>query len=127
MSITRDRELADVLYTSYNHLSQLKTDLDLLHTQAEQDKSHAVTHTDASHTPGQPATGSEATAHDKALADALKKVSLLHRNLETVIKLIIQNHTDASSILPEFEKIRTGKLLNSETFSLTHLINPPSK
>jgi hypothetical protein len=62
----------------------------------------------------------------KALADALKKVAILHRQQEQLIKLLIQNHTDASSILNEFEKIRTAKLLNSEVFTLSHLINPSS-
>jgi len=39
-----------------------------------------------------------------------------------VIKLLLINHTDASSILNEFEKIRTTKLLTSETFSLAHIL-----
>ena len=56
------------------------------------------------------------------MADALKKDATLHRQQEQLIKLLIQNHTDAASILNEFEKIRTAKLLSSDTFTLSHLI-----
>ena len=50
----------------------------------------------------------------------------LQKNLIRLIKLLTQNHTDASSLLNEFEKIRTAKLLNSEVFTLSHLIKPSS-
>ena len=49
-------------------------------------------------------------------------VPYLFVHLVQIIKLLIQNHTDASIIINEFEKIRTGKLLMSETFSLAHVI-----
>jgi hypothetical protein len=77
--------------------------------------------------PGHAAPPPELTAQEKAMADALKKITVLHRNLEAVIGLIIKSHTDAPSIINEFEKIRTAKLLASETFALAHLINPPPK
>jgi hypothetical protein len=46
----------------------------------------------------------------------------LQQHLVQIIKLLIQNHTDASIIINEFEKIRTTKLLMSETFALAHVI-----
>ncbi len=125
MSTTRDRELANLLYTSYDHLSQLKKDLDQLHTQADATHAHALVPVDTHHAPQHQAPGPDHTAQDKAMAEAMKKITLLQRNLETVIGLITKSHTDASSIITEFEKIRTAKLLNSEVFSLAHLINPP--
>ncbi|NDC61618.1 MAG: hypothetical protein EBZ60_06345 [Betaproteobacteria bacterium] len=127
MSITRDRELADLLYASHNHLSQLKIDLDLLHEHANAAKSPATVAADHHHSPIHHAHADEPSEHDHAMVDALSKVNLLKNNLETVISLIIKNHTDATSIINEFEKIRTAKLLSSETFALAHLINPPSK
>jgi len=127
MSITRDRELADLLYASHSHLSQLKHDMDLLQSEANAAKSHALVPVEAPPLPGHAAPPPELTAQEKAMADALKKITVLHRNLEAVIGLIIKSHTDASSIINEFEKIRTAKLLASETFALAHLINPPPK
>lgn len=67
------------------------------------------------------------TEETKALTDAIKKISILIHSQEQIIKLLIQNHTDASSILNEFEKIRTSKLLNSEVFELAHLMTPVHK
>ena len=124
MSITRDRELADLLYNSMTHLVNLQTDLNSLNSQLEsQSTAVAVVenkpasvdvHHDHAHKDDSPEI--------KVLADALKKVNTLHHQQEQLIKLLIQNHTDASSILNEFEKIRTAKLLSSEIFTLGHLI-----
>jgi len=127
MSMTRDRELADLLYASHTQLSQLKHDMDMLQSEADAAKSHALVPVDAPPVPGHASPPPEPTAQDKAMADALKKITGLHRNLEAVIGLIIKSHTDASSIINEFEKIRTAKLLASEPFALAHLINPPPK
>ena len=126
MSITRDRELADLLYHSVTHLSQLQDDLNALHSHLPSAHSALTT---ADHKQG--SANDHHEAHDgspehKSLAEALKKVALLHRQQEQIIKLLIQHHTDASSILNEFEKIRTAKLLSSEVFALSHLINPSS-
>jgi hypothetical protein len=40
---------------------------------------------------------------------------------------LLLNHTDATSILNEFEKIRTTKLLTIETFSLAHILKTQVK
>jgi hypothetical protein len=48
----------------------------------------------------------------------------LQKHLVRLIKLLTQNHTDAASLLNEFEKIRTSELLQSKTFALAHVINP---
>jgi len=127
MSMTRDRELADLLYASHTHLSQLKHDMDMLQSEADAARSHALVPADAPPVPGHASPPPELTAQEQSLADALKHITVLHRNLEAVIGLIIKTHTDASSIINEFEKIRTAKLLASETFVLAHLINPPPK
>jgi len=124
-NITRDRELADLLYNSMRHLLQLQADLEILKdadTSSEQPlalidaKAPAVA--DILHHP--PVLSDTA----KALADAIKQISSLIQLQEQVIHLLLQNHTDASSIMNEFEKIRTAKLLNSEHFELAHLIKP---
>ena len=124
-NITRDRELVDMLYNSYVQLSELHADL----TRLEQQHSElAVAHLDP--VPVQdhdlmqkPKQKSEKTI---TLENAMKKNVALQKNMVHIIKHLIQNHTDAASILNEFEKIRTAKLLNSEVFTLSHLINPSS-
>jgi hypothetical protein len=123
MSITRDRELADLLYNSIQNLMQLQEDLKILNGHYKP-QDQAVTVVD----PKAPVVYEllhplpEPSEEAKALNDAIKKISILIRNQEQIIKLLIQNHTDASSVINEFEKIRTAKLLNSETFALGHLI-----
>ena len=123
MSITRDRELADLLYNSIQNLLQLQEDLKILNGH-DKPQDQAVTVFD----PKAPVVDEllhplpEPSEEAKALNDAIKKISILIRNQEQIIKLLIQNHTDASSVINEFEKIRTAKLLNSETFALGHLI-----
>jgi hypothetical protein len=123
MSITRDRELADLLYNSIQNLLQLQEDLKILNGH-DKPQDQAVTVVD----PKAPVVDEllhplpEPSEEAKALNDAIKKISILIRNQEQIIKLLIQNHTDASSVINEFEKIRTAKLLNSETFALGHLI-----
>ena len=122
--MTRDRELADLLYNSMTCLNQLQDDLNIM-------KSHRMDHSMAVALSDQKSgavdehhqkESQEDTPEAKAMADAVKKVATLHRQQEQLIKLLIQNHTDAASILNEFEKIRTAKLLNSDTFTLSHLI-----
>ena len=119
MSITRDRELADLLYNSMTCLNQLQEDLNIMkgQTTAVALADHKSSSADEHHQEPK-----EDTPEAKALADALKRVTTLHRQQEQLIKLLIQNHTDAASILNEFEKIRTTKLLSSDTFALSHLI-----
>jgi hypothetical protein len=124
MSMTRDRELADLLYNSMTCLNQLQDDLNIM-------KSHRMDHSMAVALSDQKSgavdehhqkESQEDTPEAKAMADAVKKLATLHRQQEQLIKLLIQNHTDAASILNEFEKIRTAKLLSSDTFTLSHLI-----
>jgi hypothetical protein len=62
------------------------------------------------------------SAHTEHANKALAKTTLVQQKIESVIKLLLLNHTDATSILNEFEKIRTTKLLTSETFSLAHIL-----
>ena len=120
MSLTRDRELADLLYNSYGDLSLLLADLSSL---AEQQAQHAVAVQNHDHDKnthdGHAAAPTEA---QKKLTSAQKKTVALQQHLVQIIKLLIQNHTDASIIMNEFEKIRTSKLLMSETFALAHVI-----
>jgi hypothetical protein len=138
MSITRDRELADTLYALVDLAEHLKLDLNLL-IHGLQDMHHAETGLavvggksshDVAHDQTDP-------AHAKRMADhaantehanqALQKTTLTQQKIESVIKLLLINHTDAASILNEFEKIRTTKLLTSETFSLAHLLKDKLK
>ena len=127
MSIPRDRELADLLYNSVNHLNQLQADLNTLngHIEGQKMALNLVEHKSGSLDQQQIAP--ESTPEVKALEDALKKVALLLRQQEHLITLLLQNHTDSTSIMNEFEKIRTAKLLSSETFTLAHLIPMGSK
>ncbi len=124
MSITRDRELADLLYNSMTGLNQLQDDLNLMkgHLAGTSTAVALSDHKSGSADEHHPSASPEVTPEAKAMADALKKVATLHRQQEQLIKLLIQNHTDAASILNEFEKIRTAKLLSSDTFTLSHLI-----
>lgn len=120
MSLTKDRELADLLYNSYGDLSLLLADLSSL---AEDQAKQAVAvqnhnHDKSGHESHAPAP----TEAQKTLTGAQQKTVALQQHLVQIIKLLIQNHTDASIIINEFEKIRTGKLLMSETFSLAHVI-----
>ena len=138
MSITRDRELADTLYALVDLAEHLKLDLNLL-IHGLQDMHHsetglAVVGGKSSHEVAHDQTD---PAHAKRMADhaantehankALEKTTLAQQKIESVIKLLLINHTDAASILNEFEKIRTTKLLTSETFSLAHILKDQLK
>ena len=136
--MTRDRELADTLYALVDLAEHLKLDLNLL-IHGLQDMHHSET--------GLAVVGGKSSqevaldqtdpAHAKRMADhaantehankALEKTTLAQQKIESVIKLLLINHTDAASILNEFEKIRTTKLLTSETFSLAHLLKDKLK
>jgi hypothetical protein len=123
MSITRDRELADLLYNSIQNLMQLQEDLKILNGHDKpQDQDLTVVDPKAPVVDELLHPLPEPTEEAKALNDAIKKISILIRHQEQIIKLLIQNHTDAASILNEFEKIRTAKLLSRDTFTLSHLI-----
>ena len=111
MNISRDRELADTLYALVELTEHLKLYLNLL-VNSLQEAQHAET--------GLAANTDQANK-------ALKRAQLVHQKIESVIKLLLLNHTDATSILNEFEKIRTAKLLTSETFSLAHILKAPLK
>ena len=116
LNITRDRELTDLLYQSYLELTQLQADLTELNQLHDQT---AVALID------QPfEKPPEPTQTNKVLQKAMSKNVMLQRNLVRLIKLLTQNHTDASSLLNEFEKIRTSELLQSKTFALAHVIAP---
>ena len=136
--MTRDRELADTLYALVDLAEHLKLDLNLL-IHGLQDMHHSET--------GLAVVGGKSSqevaldqtdpAHAKRMADhaantehankALEKTTLAQQKIESVIKLLLINHTDAASILNEFEKIRTTKLLTSETFSLAHILKDKLK
>jgi hypothetical protein len=133
INLPRDRELADTLYALVELAEHLKLDLNLLvhglqeahHTETglavvggKSSADVALDHSDPAH-----AKRMEEHAANTALADkALAKTSLVQQKIESVIKLLLLNHTDAASILNEFEKIRTTKLLTSETFALAHIL-----
>jgi len=120
MSLTKDRELADLLYNSYGDLSLLLADLSSL---AEHQAKHAVAVQNHDHDKnGHEPHATAPTEAQKTLTGAQQKTVALQQHLVQIIKLLIQNHTDAGIIINEFEKIRTGKLLMSETFSLAHVI-----
>ena len=120
MSLTKDRELADLLYNSYGDLSLLLADLSSL---AEDQAKQAVAVQNHNHDKnGHESHAPAPTEAQKTLTGAQQKTVALQQHLVQIIKLLIQNHTDASIIINEFEKIRTGKLLMSETFSLAHVI-----
>jgi hypothetical protein len=120
MSLTKDRELADLLYNSYGDLSLLLADLSSL---AEHQAKHAVAVQNHDHDKnGHEPHATAPTEAQKTLTGAQQKTVALQQHLVQIIKLLIQNHTDAGIIINEFEKIRTGKLLMSETFALAHVI-----
>lgn len=111
MSLPRDRELADTLYALVELAEHLKLDLNLL-VLGLQEAQHAEL---------------GLAANTDQAKKALGKSQLVHQKIESVIKLLLLNHTDATSILNEFEKIRTTKLLTSETFSLAHILKAQLK
>lgn len=120
MSLTKDRDLADLLYNSYGDLSLLLADLSSL---AEHQAKHAVAVQNHDHDKnGHESHAPTPTEAQKTLTGAQQKTVALQQHLVQIIKLLIQNHTDAGIIINEFEKIRTTKLLMSETFSLAHVI-----
>ncbi len=116
LNITRDRELTDLLYQSYLELTHLQADLTEL-TQLHSETAVAlVDQPNDKH--------SEQSQAKKVLQKAMARNITLQKNLIRLIKLLTQNHTDASSLLNEFEKIRTSELLQSKTFALAHVISP---
>ncbi|MEY3697709.1 MAG: hypothetical protein RL631_362 [Pseudomonadota bacterium] len=116
LNITRDRELTDLLYQSYLELAHLQADLTEL-TQLHSETAVAlVDQPNDKH--------SEQSQAKKVLQKAMARNITLQKNLIRLIKLLTQNHTDASSLLNEFEKIRTSELLQSKTFALAHVISP---
>ena len=119
LNITRDRELTDLLYQSYLELTQLQADL------TELNQLHGQTAVALIDQPFEKPP--EPTQTNKVLQKAMAKNVNLQKHLVRVIKLLTQNHTDATSLLNEFEKIRTTKLLTSETFSLAHLLKDKLK
>jgi hypothetical protein len=133
MSITRDRELADTLYALVDLAELLKLDLNLL-IHGLQEMQHTSTgltvvggksSQEVAHDQTDPAHAkrmADHSAHTEHANKALAKTTLVQQKIESVIKLLLLNHTDATSILNEFEKIRTTKLLTSETFSLAHIL-----
>lgn len=111
MSPPRNRELADTLYALVELTENLKLDLNLLvHALQE------AQHTDSGF--------AESTGQANK---ALEKTQFMHQKIESVIKLLLLNHTDVTSLHNEFEKIRTTKLLTSETFSLAHILKAQQK
>ena len=115
VNITRDRELTDLLYQSYLEWTQIQADLTEL-TQLHSETAVAlVDQLNDKHT--------EQSQANKVLQKAMAKNVTLQKNLIRLIKLLTQNHTDASSLLNEFEKIRTSELLQSKTFALAHVIS----
>ena len=114
LNITRDRELTDLLYQSYLELTQLQADL------TELNQLHGQTAVALIDQPFEKPP--DPTQTNKVLQKAMSKNLMLQRNLVRLIKLLTQNHTDASSLLNEFEKIRTSELLQSKTFALAHVI-----
>lgn len=116
LNITRDRELTDLLYQSYLELTHLQADLTEL-TQLHSETAVALV--------DQPIDKhTEQSQAKKVLQKAVARNVTLQKNLIRLIKLLTQNHTDASSLLNEFEKIRTSELLQSKTFALAHVISP---
>lgn len=116
LNITRDRELTDLLYQSHLELTHLQADLTEL-TQLHSETAVALV--------DQPIDKhTEQSQAKKVLQKAMARNITLQKNLIRLIKLLTQNHTDASSLLNEFEKIRTSELLQSKTFALAHVISP---
>ena len=138
MSLTRDRELADTLYALVDLAEHLKLDLNLL-VHGLQDMHHSETGLTVvgGKSSQEVAIAQQDPAHAKRMENhaantdhankALEKTSLMQQKIESVIKLLLLNHTDATSILNEFEKIRTTMLLTSEPFSLAHILKAKVK
>ena len=130
-STTRDRELTDMLYSSYTKLRQLQTDLQVLSDMQPMSTELAVVAADKAQDQDNVNmthhAHHEVSPQTKALADALEIVTNVSHRLEQVVKLLMSHHTDASSIINEFEKIRTGELLNSQQFALAHIIKSDQK
>lgn len=133
VGLPRDRELADTLYALVELAEHLKLDLNLLvhdlqeahHTETGLAVVGGKSSSDVALDQNDPAHVKRMEQHaaNTAHADkALEKTSLVQQKIESVIKLLLLNHTDAASILNEFEKIRTTKLLTSKTFSLAHIL-----
>jgi hypothetical protein len=121
INITRDRELVDLLYSSYVQLNELHADL------ASMEQPHtdnAVTHVDHSHDhlTDKSHLSKEQIQHAKSLEHAIKTNVALQKQYVQIIKLLIQNHTDSISILNEFEKIRTSCIMQTTPFALAHVI-----
>ena len=138
MNITRDRELADTLYALVDLAELLKLDLNLLiHGLQEMHHSSTGLTVVGGKSSQEVASDQQDPAHTKRMADhaantanankALAKTTRIQQKIESVIKLLLLNHTDAASILNEFEKIRTAKLLSSDTFSLAHILKDKLK
>lgn len=128
MSSTRDRELADMLYSSYTKLRQLQADLRVLSGLQPMSTELAVVASDKAHEHDMtPHPHHEVSPETKALADALAIVTNVNQRLEQIVKLLVSHHTDASSVINEFEKIRTTELLSSQTFALAHIIKSDQK
>ena len=77
---------------------------------------------DTPFSPPAPAASTPVSDQTKKLQKALAKQLTVQKNLTKVVKLLTQNHTDAATILNEFEKIRTSELLRSEAFALAHVL-----
>jgi hypothetical protein len=116
LNITRDRELTDLLYQSHLELGQLQADL------TELTQLHSETAVALIDQPQEKQVDHSQSA--KVLQKAMAKNVNLQKHLVRVIKLLTQNHTDAASLLNEFEKIRTSELLQSKTFALAHVLAP---
>jgi len=116
LNITRDRELTDLLYQSHLELTHLQADLTELNQLHSETAVALVDQPIDKHT--------DPSQAKKVLQKAMTRNITLQKNLIRLIKLLTQNHTDASSLLNEFEKIRTSELLLSKTFALAHVISP---
>ena len=124
LNISKERELVDLLYQSYVELTRLQAELTEC---VESMASHALTV--VPHPSEKPATESHHGAASTPVSDQTKKLQkalakqlTVQKNLTKVVKLLTQNHTDAATILNEFEKIRTSELLRSEAFALAHVL-----
>jgi hypothetical protein len=123
VNITRDRELVDMLYNSYVQLSELQADLTSLEQQhAELAVAHLHHEHEQAQEHGLMQKPKQQSEQSKTLERAIKKNVELQKNMVQIIKLLIQNHTDATSIINEFEKIRTSCILQSVPFAIGHVM-----
>ena len=99
MSITRDRELADLLYNSVNHLSQLQDDLNVMNSHHQGHQTALTLGENKQGLMDVPHETKDESPEMKALADALKKVAILHRQQEQLINL-----SSASAALQPLQK-----------------------